>query len=67
MAEADDGWTDSERTAEIARVETHMTVEEIFEKGYKFGHARAGFQEHHDSAFIDWLDGRLEERARESR
>lgn len=67
MAETGDGWTDGERQAEIARVEAHMTVEEIFEQGYKFGHARAGFQSHHDSAFVDCLDGRLEKRVRVGR
>ena len=63
-AESDDCWTDSEREAEVERVEAVMTVEEIFERGYCYGHSRAGLQSRHDRAFADWLDTRLESRGR---
>lgn len=60
----DDGWTDSDRECEIERVEANLKVEEIFEQGFTFGHSRAGLHSRSDVAFKDWLDNRLEARAR---
>lgn len=62
--EQSDTWTESDRVAEIARVEQVMTVEEIFAAGFHAGHANAGIVSKPELPFIEWLEARLERRVR---
>ena len=60
MSNRDDEYTDEEIAAAVAHVERHMTVEEIFEAGYKAGHANAGIHERYGYPYRNWLTDQLE-------
>lgn len=53
--ERDDALSMSEREDVLRRIERVKTIREIFDAGYRAGHANAGLRSNPDTSYEEWL------------